>query len=263
MFWLTYNTISEEVDQRRILRSHEFEIYSQEGEDGLLLYIFSKVGATNRCFVEFGVDEGKQCNTANLSIYHGWHGLLMEANGNCVATGKEYYKNRPEVKPSQVNFVQCFVTTENINKVLFDNGIEGEIDLLSIDIDGNDYWVWKAINVISPRVVAIEYNASLGTDKSLTIKYEPDFDRRKKHPSYWYHGALLAALTKLANSKGYILVGCNSDGVNAFFIRKDVANGKLQEVSVQEAYYPHSGRLKIESTQEQFERIKHLDFVHV
>ena len=129
-----------------------------------------------------------------------------------------------------------------------------------VDIDGNDYWVWKAITAIEPRVVVIEYNASLGYDKSLTIKYNPNFDRHKKHPSGWYHGASLAALTKLANSKGYILVGCESNGLNAFFVRKEIAQGKLFEVSIQEAYYVHARRSKIESTLEQFKRIKHLDF---
>lgn len=260
---LNYNSIAKELDQRTIFRTREFKAYSQNGEDGLLLYIFSKIGTTNCCFVEIGIGDGRECNTANLSINFGWHGLLIDGEEENVAKAKHYYENKPEIKASQIKVIQCFVTTENINKVLSDNGCEGEIDLLSIDINGNDYWIWKAITAIEPRAVVIEYNASLGYDRSLTVKYDPNFYRHEKHPSGWYHGASLTALTKLGNSKGYILVGCECSGVNAFFIRKEIAQGKLFAVSPQEAYYANTRRSKIESTLEQFERIKHLDFDHV
>jgi hypothetical protein len=256
-----YKLIAEYQVPKAEINKYEFKVCSQNGEDGILLYVFSKIGTTNRCFVEFGIGEGRECNTANLSLNFGWHGLLIDCNQDCIALAKLYYQNRLGIKSSKVKIIQNFVTAENINKILLDNGVEGEIDLLSIDIDGNDYWVWKAINVIKPRVVVIEYNASLGYEKSITVKYDPKFNAFKKHPSGFYHGASLTALTKLANSKGYILVGCDSNGVNAFFVRKDVAKGKLTEVSVQEAYFPNSHRLK--SPKEQFECIKHLDFDYV
>lgn len=258
-----YKLIAEESNQKINLRNKEFQIHSQNGEDGILLYIFSKIGVSNRCFVEFGIENGKECNTANLSINFGWHGLLMDGDKKDVISAKEYYKNRLEIRNSQIKIVRCFVTKENINNVLLKNGISGEIDLLSIDIDGNDYWVWKAINVIKPRVVVMEYNASFGLDKSLTIKYSPNFDRYKKHSSGLYHGASLSALTKLAKSKGYILVGCDSTGCNAFFVSKEAAKKKLPEFNVKEAYYPHSRRLKELSLSEQFECIKHLDFERI
>lgn len=258
--WLSYEAIAN-LDQRTVLRNREFKAHSQNGEDGLLLYLFSKIGTTDCRFVEFGIGDGRECNTANLSLNFGWHGLLIDGSKENVIKAKDYYNSRPEVKPSQITVIQCFVTAENINEVLLDNGIDGEIDLLSIDVDGNDYWIWKAITVIEPRVVVIEYNATLGPDQPITVKYDPNFHHLEKHPSGLYHGASLAALTKLANSKGYILVGCDSNGVNAFFVREEVARGKLYEVSVQEAYYPSSMRLRqIGSTAEQFERIKHLDF---
>ena len=255
------------MDQRLIpcvksgINRWEFKFHSQNGEDGILIYIFSKVGVTNRCFVEFGIEWGIECNTANLSLNFGWHGLLMDCDESCVRWAELYYQRMLGARSSNVKIIQCHVAMENIDKVLLDNGIEGEIDLLSIDIDGNDYWVWKAITVVNPRVVVIEYNASFGYEKSLVVKYDPNFDRYKKHPSGLYFGASLAALTKLANSEGYVLVGCDSNGVNAFFVRKDVAEGKLPEVSVQEAYFPRSGRP--ENTSEQFELIQHLDFDYV
>lgn len=258
-----YESIVENQVPRLEIKKYEFKLYSQNGEDGILLYIFSKIGVTNRCFVEFGIGDGRECNTANLSINFGWHGLLMDCNEQNVAFAKHYYQNKLGPRFSAVKIIQCLVTMENINKVLSYNKIGGEIDLLSIDIDGNDYWVWKAITVINPRLVVIEYNASMGHEKSLTVKYDQNFDRFEKHPSGFYHGASLSALTKLANSKGYKLVGCDSTGVNAFFIRKNAAHQKLREVSIQEAYFPHSRRLERLSTSEQFECIKHLDFDYV
>lgn len=252
-----------EVTQRTIFRDNEIKVYSENGEDGLLLYIFFKIGTTNRRFVEFGIEDGRVCNTANLSINFGWNGLLMDCGKEYVAKAKYYYRSRPEIKPSQIKIVQCFVTAENINKVLMDNGVENNIDLLSIDIDGNDYWVFKAITAIDPRVVVIEYNASLGPDKSLTVQYDPNFVRYKKHRSGYYRGASLMALTKLANSKGYRLVGCESSGTNAFFVKEKLLMEGLYEVPVQDAYYPHSRSLKKESTSEQFERVKHLKWYSV
>jgi hypothetical protein len=254
---------AEATNQRTIFRNNEIKVYSENGEDGLLLYIFSKIGTTNQCFVEFGIEDGRECNTANLSINFGWNGLLMDCDEKYVAKAKHYYRNRPEIKPSQVKIVQCFVTAENINKVLMDNGVEGDIDLLSIDIDGNDYWVFKAVTVINPRVVVIEYNALLGSDKPLTVEYDPNFIRYKKHPSGYYHGASLTALTKLANTKGYKLVGCVSSGTNAFFVKEKLLTESLHEVSVQDAYYPHFRRLKKGSMSQQFERVKHLKWQSV
>lgn len=252
--------------RRRTTGINRFErkIYSQNGEDGILLYIFSQIGTFNRCFVEFGMGNGRECNTANLSLNFGWHGLLMDCKESNVAYAKRYYENRLGNRASDVTiFIQCWITAENINSTLLDNGMQGEIDLLSIDIDGNDYWVWKAINVIAPRIVVIEYNASMGHEKSLAVKYDENFVRHEKHPSGWYHGASLAALTKLANTKGYVLVGCDCSGINAFFVCKDIAPKNLAEVSVQEAYFPHSRRLEKLGTQGQFELIKHLDFVEI
>ncbi len=260
---LHYMSVSEATDAKTALLRSEFKVFSQHGEDGILLYIFSRIGTTNRRFVEFGVEDGRQCNTANLSLNHGWNGLLLDGSEENVARGRRYYDERIEPDPSLVNIVQCFVTAENIEQVLSENGIKGEIDLLSIDIDGNDYWVWKAITEVKPRVVVMEYNASFGPERSMTVKYDPAFDRHQKHPSGMYHGASLAALAKLGHAKGYDLVGCDSKGVNAFFVRHDVAEGRIDPIPVQEAYYLIACRLKLCSPAEQFQRIRHLEFESV
>lgn len=254
-----YNTDSQNAGNE--INKYEFKFSSQNGEDGILLYLFSKVGILNKRFVEIGIGDGRECNTANLILNFGWSGLLIDGDDEQVHMAKLFHQEIGS--HSDLKIAQCFVTKENINQLLLRNGLEDEIDLLSIDIDGNDYWIWKVITVINPRVVVIEYNASLGYDKSIVIKYDHNFVRHNYHPSGWYHGASLDALVKLANSRGYILVGCESNGVNAFFVRKDIAQGILSEVSVQEGYFPTSLRLAITSTPKQFELIKHLDFEYV
>lgn len=251
-----------DLNQKIAIRNAEFKVYSKYGNDGLLLYIFSKIGVTNRAFVEIGVEDGRECNTASLSLNFGWQGMMIDADEDSLKKARSFYQERLGDRAPKVKIVHCFVTAENINQLILENGIRGEIDLLSIDIDGNDYWIWKAISAINPRVVVMEYNASFGSDKSLTMKYEPNFDVGKAR-SIGY-GASLAALKKLANTKGYIFVGCESHGIDAFFVRKDIAQGKFVELETQEAWYPHSQRSKnMGSTEKQFEKIKHLDFDYV
>lgn len=245
------------------INQHEFKVFSQHGEDGILLHIFSKIQPKTFRFVEFGTEQGMECNTANLSINFGWSGLLMDGSSENVNIARRYYQRKLRQKSGNVRIEQCFVTAENINESLSKNSATGEIDLLCIDIDGNDYWVWKAISAVSPRVVVIEYNASLGAEKSLTIPYAPCFERYKAHASGFYHGASLSALAKLAESKGYVLVGCDSAGIDAFFVRKDVAAGKMVPVSVEDAFFPHAKRTQKLTVVEQFSRISKMDFVEV
>jgi len=244
-----------DTDQKTAFKNAEFKVCSKVGEDGLILYIFSKVGTVNHTFVEFGVEEGRECNTANLSLNFGWRGLLVDAGKEDIEKAKAFYGARScKAKP-----VHCFITAENVNQLLKDNGFQGEIDLFSMDIDGNDYWVFKALNAINPRVIVAEYNASLGL-RPITMKYNPDFH----YQSDLYFGASLTALTKLANVKGYILIGCDSNGHDAFFVRKDAAQGKFAELSPEKAFYPNPHLIqKFGGLEEQFNKIKHLEFIHV
>jgi hypothetical protein len=205
------------------LRKHEFRVYSQNGEDGLLLFIFSVIGTTDRRFIEFGFGDGHECNTRNLSQNFGWTGLMIDSGD--IALARRYLGKGVEL-------AQATVEPENVNDLFRLNGYAGEIDLLSIDIDGNDYWVWKALQVVRPRVVVIEYNASFALNP-VTIPYTKDFEM--PHP--YYNGASLEALTRLGRRKGYSLIGCDSNGCNAFFVRDDCVGGMpLQEPL--EAFYP-------------------------
>ena len=129
-----------------------------------------------------------------------------------------------------------FITRDNINDLIRRNGVSGDIGLLSVDIDGNDYWVWERIDCVSPAIVITEYNARFGAERAVTVPYDANFRRGTAHHSMIYYGASLRALTQLGNQKGYALVGCNSAGNNAFFVRRDLVRGLLKERSVAESF---------------------------
>jgi hypothetical protein len=180
-----------------------------------------------------------------------------------VVSARAYYQSLGNLYPDGLQITTSFVTRESINRTITEAGLEGEIDFLSIDIDGNDYWIWEELQAVRPRVVVIEYNASFGPQRSVSVPYERMFRRHDKHPSGWYHGASLKALEKLGKAKGYHLVGCDCSGVNAFFVRGDLDLGLLQAVSAEMAYYPEGKRLKEATTDEQFRLISHLALTEV
>ncbi len=212
------------------LRDVEFHYSSQNGEDGILLYIFSLIGTTNRRCVELCAGEGIECNTSNLIINHGWQGLMFDGSAENIERGQEYYANR---RDGLVWFPPVFahewITRENVNNLISRHGFAGEIDLFSLDIDGNDYWIWKAIDVIQPRVVVAEINQAMGNRRAVTIPYQEDFIFRLEEPC----GASLPALVKLGKSKGYRLVGIDSFAINAVVVRNGIGEDLLPEVAAE------------------------------
>jgi hypothetical protein len=244
------------------INDHELSVYSQNGEDGILVHLFSTIGVHDHRFVEFGVGDGVQCNTANLSINFGWQGLLIEGDRRQAGNAARYYRRRASMA-ERVKVRNEMVTAENIDHILAEERIQGEIDLLSIDIDGNDYWVWRAISTIRPRVVIIEYNASFGKERAVVVPYEPSAVHRWLHPSGYYHGASLAALNRLATEKGYALVGCESAGVNAFFVRRDLLTEALETPTPEEAYFAHSVRTRHMSPEDQWRLVANMPLVGV
>jgi len=210
-----------------------FKVFSQSDEDGRLLYIFSKIGMTNRLCVEIACGNGKECNSANLIVNHGWHGLLVDGSEKNIAEAQAFYETcrATYVWPPVVK--RAFVTRENVNELIRSNGFEGEIDLLTVDIDGMDYWIWQAIVVVKPRVVVVEYVGWMGPERSCTVPYQADFDAFKYPTTNGapdYAGASLMAMVKLARIKGYRLVGFNRHSFNAFFVRHDISHLALPEV---------------------------------
>ncbi len=210
-----------------------FKVFSQSDEDGLLLYIFSKIGIVNRKCVEIACGNGKECISANFIIHHGWEGLLIDGDANNIAEASEFYGTckATYVWPPVVK--QAFVTAENVNAIIRENGFEGDVDLFTIDIDGMDYWVWKAVSVIQPRVVVAEYMPWLGPERSCVVPYRPDFNAFDYPTTYGasdYAGASLAAMMKLAEKKGFRLVGFNRHGFNAIFVRNDIQHESLPSI---------------------------------
>jgi hypothetical protein len=242
-------------------RDHEARLYSQNGEDGLLLHIFSTIGTTDRRLVEFGIEDGRECLARTLMVEFGWSGLVMDSEEANVGDARRFFHGECGLTEERVRVVCCFVTAENIDGVLAENGMTGDVDLLSIDIDGNDFWVWKAITAIRPRVVAIEYNASFGPDEPLTVEYDPHFDRKTKHSSGWYHGASITALAELGRRRGYALVGGDSSGINAFFVRKELLSDALPEVTASNAWRPHRSRTRKATAAEQLALLHRLPLV--
>ena len=217
------------ADPKRLLR-YGFKLYSQNDEDGIIQEIFRRIGATNRTFVEFGVETGSECNTAKLLI-ESWRGLWIEAKPDHVAAIRRRFA--PFLDDGRLTLRQSLVTAENIDLLLTDSGFTGDIDLLGIDIDYNDYWVWKAITAVRPRMVVIEYNASLRPPLSLTVPYDPNGSWDGSN----FYGASLEALTRLGADKGYRLVGCSIAGVNAFFVRTDLCGTKFLEPATAAEHY--------------------------
>ena len=216
-----------------------FKAFSQTDEDGILLYIFSIIGATSKKAVEMCAGDGIECNAANLIIHHGWHGLLVDGNESGIKRGLEFYQKNPHTYVYPPTFVPAWITRDNVNDIITTHGFAGEIDLLSIDMDGVDYWIWEAIDSISPRVVVVEYQDILGPDRALTVPYSDSFNAREYPMTLGmpnFCGASLPAFVKLARSRGYRLVGCNRYGYNAFFIKNPLGETEIPEIDINECF---------------------------
>lgn len=209
------------LGQIAALAEAEFKVFSQSGEDGIIQYLINKVPIGNDTFVEIGVEDYRESNTRFLLVNNNWRGLVVD---NHEANIRRIRQDEVCIW-HELHATCATATRENVNDVLEAAGFTGDIGLLSIDIDGNDYWVWEALETVSPRIVVCEYNSLFGSRHAVTVPYDPGFAREKAHFSFLYFGASLPALCRLAERKGYVFVGANSAGVNAFFVRKDVAGG--------------------------------------
>jgi hypothetical protein len=216
-------------DVKRLTR-YEFKAFSQSGEDGIISEIFNRIGTTNQFFVEFGVGNGLENNTAYLLIKN-WRGYWIEGSQSfCQSIRRDFAE---PIERGQLTLQNAFITAENIETLFQDGAVPIEPDLLSIDIDGNDYWVWQSIVNYRPRVVIVEYNAIYPPECSWVMQYNPKHQWRYDS----YMGTSLKALEKLAERKGYRLVGCNFAGMNAFFVREDLLGDRFCEPCTAENHY--------------------------
>ncbi len=213
------------------LRDAEFKVFSQFGDDGIIQYLLQRVPLLSHRFIEFGVESYVEANTRFLLLNDNWQGLILDGSTEAM----EAIRHEPLYWRNDLTAVAAFVTKDNINQLFTQHGFTGDIDLLSVDIDGNDYWVWEAIQCVQPRIVIVEYNAVYGSKRAVTVPYDPQFMRSKAHYSYLYWGVSLKALCLLAERKGYGFVGCNSAGNNAYFVRKDCL-GDLSPLTAETGY---------------------------
>ncbi|MFD0987427.1 hypothetical protein [Methyloligella solikamskensis] len=210
----------------------EFSVTSQWGEDGIIEWLVQKLPGIDRSFVEFGVENFGEANARFLLQNRGWRGLAMD--------GSEAHMNhlRSETLYWRYDLVaECaFVTAENINALLKKHGFDGDLGILSVDIDGNDYWVLKAIDCVQPALLIAEINGVFGDRHAITIPYDPSFERLKAHHSGQYFGASLQAMIALAKEKGFTFLGTNSNGVNAFFVRDDLEDQVMPSIRTVKAW---------------------------
>jgi hypothetical protein len=199
------------------LEEAEFKGYSQFGEDGIIQWLIHNVQIEQKIFIEFGAGDYFESNTRFLLMNNNWSGFVMDSsseNMECLKHWRDYWKYDLKTK-------SAFITKNNINKLITDAGYTGDIGILSIDLDGVDYWVLNAIDCVSPRILICEYNNIFGEEKMVSIPYDENFDRTKSHYSWLYWGASLAAFSHWASNNNYYYMGSNSAGHNAFFVRKD------------------------------------------
>jgi hypothetical protein len=201
------------------LHEAEFCAFSQWGEDGIIDWLVERLPGISSTFIEFGVEDYRESNTRLLLQLRNWRGLVLDGSQDHIR----------DIQSQEIFWrydltAKCaFIDRDNINRLIADTGLQGEVGLLSVDIDGNDYWVWQAVDVISPAIVVCEYNAVLGDRYALTVPYQANFQRTRAHHSNLYFGASIRALIALGQRKGYTFVGTTSTGCNAFFVRNDLA----------------------------------------
>lgn len=255
------------IEQRQVaqhgcdLPHAEFRVFSQWGEDGIIQYLIRHIPIEQSIFVEFGVENYTESNTRFLLINNQWAGLVIDGSVENI----EYIKRDSIYWACNLKAEHSFITRDNINDILTRNGVSGDIGLLSVDIDGNDYWVWQAIDSISPRIVVCEYNSHFGATAEVTIPYDPVFVREEAHFSKIYYGASISALCSLGITKGYSLVASNSAGNNIFFVRNDLV-GSLPALSPANAYrrpqfrefHDEKGQLTFDDFETRLQKISHL-----
>jgi hypothetical protein len=210
----------------------EFKVFSQFGDDGIIQWLVNNLDMPHRTFIEFGVEDYRESNTRFLMMNDNWSGFVMDGSEQNVAriVNSEYYWKHELV-------AKCaFIDTANINALIASSSFAKDVGILHIDLDGNDYWIWKEISVIAPVVVILEYNSVFGIDRAITVPYDKGFMRTKAHYSNLYFGASLRALHALSTGKGYSFVGCNSAGNNAYFVRNDKLNDVVRMTSLEHGY---------------------------
>ena len=220
------------------LKDYEFKVFSQWGEDGIIQHLTKSLEIKNKTFIEFGVEDFMESNCRFLLMKDDWKGFVIDGEKSNIQKLKNsyfYWRHHLEA-------VDKFITKENINEILEKSGFDNDLGILSVDLDGNDFFILEEIKNFNPRILICEYNSVFGARRKISIPYQADFYRTNTHHSNLYWGASLAAMTYLADKKGYSLVGTNTASCNAFYVRNDLLNDKVEVLSVDAAYSPSNYR---------------------
>jgi hypothetical protein len=249
------------------LADFEFKVFSQWGEDGILQHLLAHLSIKNRTFIEFGVEDFFESNCRFLLMKDVWQGYVIDGSRRKVERlrASYFYWKYP------LNAKAAFITRENVNDLLDESGFERDLGLLSIDVDGMDYHLLESLADWRPAIVVTEFNGLFGYDRAVTVPYDPNFERSKAHWSNLYWGASLGAFEKLLGGRHYALVGVNSMGSNAFFVRRDLLNDRIRELTKTPGVAgplfregrDSRGRLTLRSAQECREAIAALPLVDV
>lgn len=260
---LAYRRLVEDRHPLPRVNDTGFKCYSQTDEDGILLFLFSVLGVSKKLCAEICAGDGIECNSANLILNHGWHGLLVDGSKVRIDQGQKFYAQSPHTNIFPPRFALSWVTRQGVNELLTANGFVGEIDLLSLDLDGVDYWIWDAIEAVTPRVVIVEYSDILGPERCWTVPYADDFSAAaypKTNGMPNFAGASLGAFVKLGKRKGYRLVGVNRYGFNAFFVKNGLGDTLIPEIDARDCF---SHPKVIWGMRERFPTVKDLPWVEV
>ena len=261
--------IAEKYKEKKTIKNFsdiEFSVFSQFGEDGIINWIVDKIPVSNKTFVEIGTQDYWESNTRFLLKLRNWKGYLIEGSYDYV----KKIKSQRIYWQHNIKAINSLVTKENINQILSKNVKEKNIGLLSIDIDGNDFWVLKEIASISPDIVICEFNTIFGDLHKIVVPYEKEFNRETKHYSKIYFGCSIKALISMMERKNYYFLGTCSTGINAFFV-KNFYKEHFNETILQKVYFPSMVRegltkekkLSFDNNYKNLEKIKNMNILEI
>ena len=262
--------ILSQLNQSRLslkLSDFEFKVFSQWGEDGIIQYLTHHVAIKNKTFIEFGVEDFFESNCRFLLQKDYWSGFVIDGSSSNI----DRLKRSPFYWKYNLEALASFITRENADHLLSLSNFDREIGILSVDIDGIDYFVLEKLNNWKPSILIVEYNALFGLKRAVSVPYLTSFNRGKVHYSNLYYGASLPAFVQLAAVMGMALVGVNSAGSNAFFVQRGLLNAKIREVAVSECFRESSfregrdkkGELTNETVSKRLDSISQLPLIDV
>jgi len=250
------------------INDYEFKVYSQRGEDGIIQFLIKNLKITNQTFIEFGVENYLESNTRFLLMNNNWSGYVIDGSNDYIRS----LQKRPWYWMFDLQSKCAFIDKDNINSLMDGSGFT-DLGILSIDLDGNDFWIFDSLDLsrLRPSIIIAEYNALFGCDRFITVPYNKFYNRTRAHYTNLYFGASLPAINHVADKKGYSLVCCCEAGTNAFFVRNDLLNNKITKQFVSSAFIQEKSRqgrdkdykLSLNNLDERLKLIRGLEVINI